>query len=186
MGYIRDFYARDTEEVAKDLLGTIFVKEINNTILKGRIVETEAYYGQNDPASHASNGKTNRNKIMYGEPGKLYVYLCYGMYNLMNVVTEENNEPGAVLIRGIEPLEGMEIMKSNRGRQENLTNGPGRLTEAFGIDRDHNGVDLVNSKIYIEKSDEDIDIGRSSRIGINEGDELLLRFYLKDNPFVSK
>ena len=148
-------------------------------------METEAYYGENDPASHAFNGKTERNKLMFGEPGHLYIYLCYGMYYLLNVVTEEKGVPGAVLIRALEPIKGIEMMKKNRGKDKNLTNGPGKLTEAFNIDKKLNGLDVTKNPLYFEKGKIGINIGKSNRIGIKKGENRLLRFYIKNNDYLS-
>lgn len=189
-GYIvkklnKNYFLRDTKKVAEDLIGSLLVRNADDTVLKGMIVETEAYYGENDPASHASNGKTDRNEIMYGEPGYFYVYLCYGMYYLLNVVTEEKGVPGAVLIRSVKPVKGIEKLKKNRGRDEDITNGPGKLTEAFEVDKNFNGVDVSGDLLYFERQNIDYDIGKSSRVGIKEGKDRLLRFYLKGSSYIS-
>ena len=189
-GYIvkklnKNYFSRDTKKVAEDLIGSLLVRNADDTVLKGMIVETEAYYGENDPASHASNGKTDRNEIMYGEPGYFYVYLCYGMYYLLNVVTEEKGVPGAVLIRSVKPVKGIEKLKKNRGRDEDITNGPGKLTEAFEVDKNFNGVDVSGDLLYFERQNIDYDIGKSNRVGIKEGKDRLLRFYLKGSSYIS-
>ncbi len=184
----RKFYERDTKEVAKDLLGKVLVHRTPKGVLKGKIVEVEAYYGENDPGSHAYKGKTPRNEIMYGLPGFAYVYFCYGNHWLLNVVTEKGGKAGAVLFRALEPLEGIEIMKENRKSKEiqNLTNGPGKLTQAFGINKKHNGLDLTKSNLFITRGKkENFEIVTTTRIGIKRGKELPLRFYIKGNKFVS-
>ena len=180
----RTFYSRNTEKVAKELLGKILVHKK----CKGRIVETEAYFGDKDPASHAFGKVTNRNILMYKRPGTAYVYFTYGNHWMFNVVTEKEGVPGAVLIRAVEPLEGIEIMKRRRNTKDvkNLTNGPGKLTKAFGIGKEQNGLDLLKSDLFIEGSDSNFDIVKTTRVGISKGKEKLLRFYIKGNDFVSR
>lgn len=199
----RSFYERDTSIVAQELLNKILITQVRNEdskeeICAGKIVEVEAYYGLNDPASHASNGATPRSKIMFETPGIAYVYFCYGNHYLLNAVTEKFGIAGAVLIRSIEPLEGINLMFTRRKVMtfENLTNGPGKLTKAFGIEKSYNGRDLTNLEsgifimdgtkygLYPELNNQDII--RTIRIGIKNGAESLLRFYIKNNKFVSK
>jgi len=186
-----EFYRRDTSEVAIDLLGKALVKYSGNEIVGGLIIETEAYYGMDDPASHAYGGKTPRSEIMFGRPGIAYVYLCYGMYYLLNVVTEDEGKPGAVLIRALEPIWGTDIMKERRKTDRNLTNGPGRLTIALGINTDDNGANIVRgeSGLHIFKYSENNNcykennnskIIRTSRVGIKKGREMPLRFLLPE------
>jgi len=185
----RDFYERDTEIVAKELLGKVLVHRLPEGDVTGRIVETEAYFGNGDPASHASRGKTPRNSIMFGPPGHAYVYFNYGMHYLFNVVTEKEGVPGAVLIRALEPLDGIDFMFKKRKVKELklLTNGPAKLTQALGIDISHNGLDLVNGEIFIcDDKKAAFNIISASRIGISVGKDDLLRFYIADNQFVSK
>jgi DNA-3-methyladenine glycosylase len=184
----RKFYSRNTKIVAKDLLGKILVHKTKEGTCKGKIVETESYFGKNDPASHAHCKITKRNIIMYQKPGVAYVYFTYGNHWLLNVVTEKIGIPGAVLIRALEPLEGVEIMKKRKKLNDirNLTNGPGKLTKAFGIDKRHNGLDLTKSSLFIENSNEKPKIVNTTRIGISKGKEKLLRFYIKNNDFVSR
>ncbi len=184
-----DFYARDTREVAKELVGKVLVFTKSSELLSGMIVETEAYYGVNDPASHASRGLTPRSSIMFGPPGYAYIYLNYGIHYLLNVVTEEEGKPGAVLIRAIQPISGIDIMKTNRRMANitNLTNGPGKLTRAFGIDLDFNGHSLLSKDLFISNGQEkNLLIDRSTRIGIRKGQKKLLRFFIKNNKYVSK
>lgn len=187
----RSFYTRDTAEVARDLLGKVLVRNIDDDLLRGRIVETEAYYGEADPPSHASSGRTGRSKIMWERPGLAYVYLIYGVHLMFNVVTESQGVPGAVLIRALEPLEGLKRMKSNRGEVEpgDLTDGPGKLTEAFGIGKEKNGEDLVQSgELWLSEGPacEEDEVETSGRIGVSRGKEEQLRFFLANNGFLSR
>lgn len=187
----RNFYTNHTSNVAQKLLGKKLIRKYERNVLTGLIVETEAYFGQDDPPSHASSGKTRRSEIMWGEPGLIYVYFIYGMYHMLNVVTEVEGTPGAVLIRSLEPLSGLERMKTNRGTEsvQGLTNGPGKLTQALSITRDENGEDLVRSKrMWIEEGTpiEDKQIQTSARIGISSGKKEKLRFFVDENEFVSK
>jgi len=180
----RSFYSRITDMVAKDLLGCILVHECGEKKLSGKIVETEAYFGKKDPGSHASRGMTPRNSIMFGKPGFAYVYFVYGNHYCLNFVTEKEGTAGAVLIRALEPMEGMEEMRKRR-RNGNLTNGPGRLTQALGITKKQNGMDLTGKELYVLKGRKPEKIVTTTRIGIKEGSELKLRFYIKGNKFVS-
>ncbi|MCL4418429.1 MAG: DNA-3-methyladenine glycosylase [Actinobacteria bacterium] len=186
------FYNRDTSLVAKELLGKILIRRIEGQYLGGFIVETEAYYGDTDPASHAFRGKTPRSKIMFGRAGIAYVYFCYGMYNLLNAVTEKQDIPGAVLIRALEPVYGIEIMKEMRKTEitKKLTNGPGKLTISLGIDLKDNGKDLTSDAggLYIAKTNFPVKykkIGHSQRVGINSGKEKFLRYFFEKCDFVS-
>ncbi len=186
----RKFYEMNTLKVAKGLLGKKLVRIYNGKKLSGMIVETEAYIGPKDKASHSYGGKiTERNKVMFGPPGHAYVYQIYGMYFCLNVVTRPENYPEAVLIRAVHPLEGIEYMEKFRhGRA--LTNGPGKLCQAMKIDKSVNGVDLLGDEIWIEKYK---DFGRkeiisAKRIGIDYAEEYKdkkWRFYVNDN-YVSK
>lgn len=171
----KSFYNKDTKTVAKELLGKFLVHEIDGKKLIGRIVETEAYYGENDPASHACKGITPRNKIMFGPPGKAYVYFIYGNYYLLNIVAEKKGKAGAVLIRALEPVKNIKN-----------TNGPGKLTREMKITREHNGLDVTKKPLYILNNKSSFDIVKTTRIGIKKGDDLLLRFYIKGNKFVSR
>ncbi len=186
----REFFGRDTATVARDLLGKELVRTFEGRRLGGKVVETEAYYGEGDPPSHASNGRTPRSEIMWGRPGLVYVYLVYGIHMMFNVVTEPENSPGAVLFRAVEPNEGIDFMSENRGaeKKEDLTNGPGKLTEAFRIGKEENGLDATESDELglLNRSDrEDGEIVKSTRIGVSEGKDKELRFHLKGNRFVS-
>ena len=186
----RSFYNRPTLDVVVDLLGKILIYENDGVKLGGRLVELEAYIGEDDPACHACRGKTPRNAIMYGPVGFLYVYFTYGNHYMLNIVTEKEGFPAAVLIRSLEPLYGIDIMKRNRDtdRLTKIASGPGKLARALAITTEHKGLDLTGNKIFV--IDDKIlpgDIWRSSRIGIGEnGADKLWRFYIKDNPHVSK
>ncbi|MCR1971211.1 DNA-3-methyladenine glycosylase [Clostridium cochlearium] len=198
----RMFYARSALEVAKDLLGKTIVHKVDGVTLKGKIVETEAYIGAIDKASHAYGGKkTERVMPLYGKPGTAYVYLIYGMYHCFNVITKIEGEAEGVLIRAIEPLEGIEKMAHLRYKKsiseisktqfKNLTTGPGKLCIALNIDKNNNKQDLCNEgTLYIEYNDKErFNIVESKRIGIDyaeEAKDFLWRFYIEDNPWVSK
>lgn len=185
-----NFYLQPTLKVAKNLLGKIVVRKIGKNILAGKIVETEAYIGENDPACHAFGGMTPRNKIMYLQGGHAYVYFTYGMHYCFNVVTEREGFPSAVLIRAVEPIEGIELMKKLRQTKDiyNLTNGPAKFCQAFKIDKSLNGTSLLGDEIFIIESNDNLNlkIGRSSRIGIKSGLDKKWRFFIIGNPFVSK
>ena len=192
----REFYTRpDVLEVARDLLGKkLVVPSRSGKRVAGIIVETEAYRGPEDRASHAWNHRrTNRTETMYGTGGTAYVYFVYGMYYQFNVVTNVEDSPHAVLVRAVEPLEGLEIMRRRRpGRSEyELTSGPGRLCIAMGIDRALDKADLLGDRVWIEEgvSISPRQIARGPRIGIDYAEKWKdkpWRFWVKDNPFVSK
>jgi len=184
----RAFYNRDTVVVARELLGSILVHMSPEGITAGKIVETEAYL-QGDPACHASRGITRRNQVMFGPPGHAYVYFIYGMYHCFNVVSAPEGVGEAVLIRALEPVEGINLMRLRRKRErlEELCGGPAKLVQAMGILRSHNGTDLTRGPLFIKKSQKTGDpIVATTRIGIREGSCLPLRFYLKGNRFISK
>lgn len=198
----RDFYLLPTLEVARNLLGTYLVVNHRRKQLVGRIVETEAYLGLEDPASHAYRGQTERNRVMWDEGGLVYVYFTYGMHHCLNVVTEAPGKAAAVLIRAVEPVRGVEEMEKRRrmrlgkltalskveGRLgPDLTNGPAKLCSAFGIDKSFYGADLCGDHIWIEKRERPWEpIGRSGRVGVNAASDQPWRFYLFGNRFVSK
>jgi len=185
----RKFFAQPTLQVARNLLGKYLVFKQNGTLLSGKIVETEAYVGKDDPASHAFGKVTPRNQIMYGPPGYVYIYFIYGNYYCLNFVTEKKGFPAAVLIRALEPSDGIEKMVKNRNSAtpENLTNGPGKLCQAFGIDKDLNGCDITSNSLFVEDRNEEIfQIESSNRIGVREGSDKKWRFYVAQNSFVSK
>jgi DNA-3-methyladenine glycosylase len=192
----REFYTRpDVLEVARDLLGKkLVVPNRNGRRVSGIIVETEAYRGPEDRASHAWNGRrTQRTETMYGLGGTAYVYFVYGMYNQFNVVTNVENTPHAVLVRALEPAEGLEIIRRRRPAKSEyeLTSGPGRLCLAMGIDRKLNKADLLGDRVWIEEgvSVSPRDVARGPRIGIDYAEKWITkpwRFWIKDNPFVSR
>jgi DNA-3-methyladenine glycosylase len=183
----RDFYARDTVTVARDLLGCVLVHRTPEGITAGKIVETEAYL-QGDPACHAARRMTPRNSVMFGPPGHAYVYFTYGMHYCFNVVSASEGVGEAVLVRALEPLQGNSLMQQRRGRQNirDLCSGPAKLTQAMGIGREHNRQDLTVGDLYICRGDADAPIVTTTRIGIKEGAELPLRFYLQNNRYVSR
>jgi DNA-3-methyladenine glycosylase len=190
------FYDRkDVVQIARDLLGKILVTQIGGVRSSGRIVETEAYAGMEDRACHAFGGRrTARSEHLYGVPGTVYVYICYGMHHLFNVITNKKNIPHAVLIRALEPLEGVKHMLMRTGKplaDYTLTKGPGNLARAMGISKLHSGADLFAEEIFIEddglryKKDQ---IGVTKRIVVEsarEDAELPYRFIVKGNPYVS-
>ena len=187
----RQFYCRDTVEVAKDLLGKLLVREVNGRTLVGRIVETEAYGARNDPASHAYRKKTDRNAVMFGEQGRAYIYFTYGNHFCLNATARDNLPAGAVLIRAIEPLEGIEEMMRNRKTSvlTNIGSGPGKLTQALKITRQQNSADLcTKGELYIARSNDKISskIGKSSRIGIVRAVDKKWRFFIEENRHVSR
>jgi len=186
----KNFYTRGTLVVAKDLIGKILVHNNIKGTISGIIVETEAYTGKDDPSSHSYIGKTKRNEVMFDEGGKVYVYFTYGNHYCFNVVTGKKEQGNAVLIRAVEPLRGIEIMKKNRKTDDiyNLTNGPGKLAQAFGINKELYGEDLLGDKIFIAKPEVDIKLKiiKSPRIGISRNVEKLYRFFVDGNPFVSR
>ena len=192
----REFYTRsDVLEVARDLLGKrLVVPNRSGARVAGIIVETEAYRGPEDKASHAYNGRrTRRTETMYGVGGTAYVYFVYGMYHQFNVVTNAEDIPHAILVRAVEPVEGLDIIRRRRpGRFEHeLTSGPGRLCVAMGIDRRFDKADLLGDRVWIEEapSISPRQIARAPRIGIDYAEEWVKkpwRFWIRDNPFVSR
>lgn len=192
----KSFFQKNTALVAKELLGKVLIFKDKNRILSGIIVETEAYVGPKDLANHASRGKTPRNEVMFDEAGNWYIYLVYGFYNCLNIVTEAKDYPAAILIRALEPLKGLSLMKTNRKTEklENLTNGPGKLCQAFGIDKKLNYSSAVNKKSPLFIGDIGMkvlpsQIVKTKRIGIDYAEtwkDKPLRFYIKGNKFISK
>jgi len=184
----RRFYTRPTLEVAHDLLGrTLFVYDGAGPV-GGRIVEVEAYVGEDDPACHAFGGPTKRTTVMYGDPGHAYVYFTYGHHWMLNVVTEKRGFPAAVLIRAIEPRAGLDQIRRRRRAvpDSQWTNGPGKLTAALGITGQDNGSDLRASRLVITgRRPRNLTMGVSGRVGVSEGADTPWRFYIEDNPWVS-
>jgi DNA-3-methyladenine glycosylase len=186
----RAFFERDTVTVARELLGALLVSTAGDVLTGGRIVEVEAYLGAFDPGSHASTkGVTKRNAVMYGPPGTAYVYFTYGNHHMLNLVTEPDGTAGAVLVRAIEPLFGVEEMARRRGcvRTRDLANGPGKLAQALGVDLRDNGVPLGGGRLLVLTRVAPAPIVTSSgRVGLTDGHELELRFFVADDPHVSK
>lgn len=185
-----DFYNREPTIVARELLGTLLVRRSREGTCIGRIVETEAYLSCDDTACHSHRGKSRKNRTMFGPPGRLYVYSIHARY-CMNAVTEGRNTASAVLIRAVEPVAGIAIMQNRRRKTEllELTRGPARLCEAFGVDRELDGWNLaLGVRIWIAGPDlpsATRDVGISPRIGVTSAHEHPLRFFLRSNPFVS-
>jgi DNA-3-methyladenine glycosylase len=194
----RSFYLRSAPSVAKTLLGKYLVRRIGGRRLIGRIVETEAYC-ENDPASHSFRGLTKRNEVMFLKGGHLYVYFTYGMHFCANVVTGRAGIGEAVLLRAVQPIEGIDLMSGNRKHSthrtkredaflRNLTNGPAKLCEALKIERRENGIDLLGSEIYLLDAPtlRPAKIATSRRIGIRAGESTLWRFFIKGNEWSSR
>jgi DNA-3-methyladenine glycosylase len=197
----RAFYDRPTLDVARDLLGLVLVHNRRGALTSGIIVEVEAYIGESDPACHAAPGPTRRNEPLYGTPGHAYVYLNYGIHSLVNVVTEAHGSPAAVLIRALDPLDGVDLMRRRRARAakgrralsdvqalppHEICRGPGNLTMAMAITLGENRLDLLGDRLYIE--DRGIRVGPIAwgpRIGIRVGTESPWRAWVKDHPAVS-
>jgi DNA-3-methyladenine glycosylase len=196
MRLTRSFYAQSTRQLAQALLGCRLVRRWQGQRLSGLIVETEAYIGETDLACHARVGRTARNAIMYGPPGAAYVYFTYGMHWMLNVVSEAEHFPAAVLIRALEPQEGLDVMLQHRPVPDpiELCRGPAKLTQALRIDQALNGVNLCNrrSELWIEAggSVSTRSVGRGPRIGLGNTPEPWKsrpwRYWVKDNPFVSR
>jgi DNA-3-methyladenine glycosylase len=197
----RDFFTQPTLTVARELLGQRLVREWNGRRLSGLIVETEAYIGPADTASHASKGRTARTEVMFGPPGHAYIYLIYGVYYMLNLVTEFKDFPAAILIRALEPQEGLEVIQANRRsppgdgwpRLAQLANGPGKLCQALAIDKTFHGWDLTLGKnLWLEAAQAvpDSAVTTGPRVGIDYAQPAdraaPWRFWIRDNPFVSK
>jgi len=187
---VRTFFGRQTLTVARDLIGCLLVHDAPEGRTVGRIVEAEAY-ASDDPGSHANRGQTPRNAPMFEEPGHAYVYFTYGMHFCLNAVAHPPGTPGAVLIRAVEPLEGLDLMRLRRGaaiRDRDLARGPGRLTQAFGLNREHNRSDLARKPLYVcagERYPEEA-VGAGPRIGLGATqDGRPWRFHVVGSPWVS-
>jgi DNA-3-methyladenine glycosylase len=183
----RSFYDRRTVTVARELLGKVLV----HGSTAGLIVETEAYLGGDDLASHSARGITDRTRVIFGPPGHAYVYFIYGMYDCLNLVAESDGRAGCVLVRALEPLAGIELMRERRPavrRLEDLASGPGKLTLALGISRAHNGIDVTRGALVVREPAEPrrLQISVTPRIGIRECADWPLRFLVRGNRFVSR
>jgi DNA-3-methyladenine glycosylase len=187
------FYARPTLDVLEDLIGKVLVRAFKGEVTSGIIVEAEAYCGEDDPASFAHRGRTKKSERLYGPPARTFVYLTYGMHHMLNVVTESENFPAAVLIRALEPLEGISLMKARRKTDEikNLCSGPAKLCQALSVDLAVNDLPVSSSKSPLlikeglRKEKRERELLWRPRVGIRQGRERLWRVYLKDSPFVS-
>jgi DNA-3-methyladenine glycosylase len=187
----RAFFKRPTLDVAPDLLGKIIVHKTDGHVLAGKVVETEAYLGNGDRAAHSARGRTRSTEVIFGPPGHAYVYLCYGIYECLNLVAEPDGQAGCVLIRAVEPLAGIEQIRQRRPkakRLRDLASGPGKLTLALGVTRARNGVDVTQGELTVRefREPEAFEIVQTTRIGISVSEDLPYRFYIKDNDFVSK
>jgi DNA-3-methyladenine glycosylase len=189
----REFYARPVLTVAKDVIGKVLVHRTPEGIVAGRVVEAEAYRGPEDRAAHSFGGRrTERTEAMFGPPGFAYVFFVYGMHWHVNLVTTGEGKPHAVLLRAVEPLQGAALMAKRRGLREtdpNLTNGPGKLCQAFGIDRAHYGLDLTAGPLFLSAGAARGKLGRSPRIGVDYAGswaEKPWRFFELDSPWVSR
>ncbi len=187
----RSFLQQNTVVVAEKLLGLVLVSHVKGKFVSGRIVETEAYCGLIDPASHAYIGQTKRNAALFGPVGHAYVYLIYGLHTCLNVVSHLKNESGGVLIRAVEPLEGIDIMHERRGnvKQRDLTNGPGKVGQAFGISLADNHVDLTKNTnhLYLLNDPRYESVTKATkRVGITKNADVLWRFIIPGNQWVSK
>lgn len=184
----REFFARPVAEVARDLLGCHLIHESTQGRTTGRIVETEAYH-EKDPSAHSHGGKTVRNAVMFGPPGYAYVYFTYGMHYCFNAVAEPAGCGAGILIRALEPIEGIDLMRKRRNRQDvkDLCSGPAKLVQAMGITKKQNGQDLLSGELRIARGDGGkLRIFRTTRIGISKATEMKLRFYIANNPFISR
>ena len=192
MKLARAFYEQNTLDVARQLLGKYLVRRHPDGTTIGRIVETEAYIGPEDKACHAARGRTARTEIMFGHAGHAYVYMIYGFHYMLNIVTEAADFPAAVLIRAVEPLKGVRLMQSRRGteRLRSLASGPGKLCQAFAIDRALNGNDVCGRVLYLEdRGDVPPKIITTPRIGVDYAGKWRLkpwRFLIDGNEFVSR
>ena len=187
----RAFFKRPTLDVAPDLLGKIIVHKTDGQVVAGKIVETEAYLGNGDEAAHSARGRTQSTQVIFGPPGRAYVYLCYGMYECLNLIAEPDGQAGCVLIRALEPLAGIEQIEQRRPRAKrlrDLASGPGKLTLALGVTRARNGADVTRGELTVRelREPESFAIVQTTRIGISVSRDLPYRFYIKDNKFVSK
>jgi DNA-3-methyladenine glycosylase len=195
----RDAYARETLAVAHDLLGCRLVHDTSQGRTAGRIVEVEAYHGEDDPACHAAAGLTARTAPLYGPPGHAYVYFIYGMYHCLNVVTRDEGLPSAVLIRALEPVEGLDLMRQKRAAHarrpvqgspmadRELCDGPGKLCIAMGVALEHNRLDITRPPLWIEPvRGASPDVVWTPRVGIRVGTERFWRCVVKGSPYVSR
>ena len=187
----RAWFDRPSVEVAPDLLGMLLVHDTPRGRVMGRIVEVEAYQGPEDLAAHSSHGRTERNAVMFGAPGHLYVYLVYGLHHCANVVCGPGDKPEAVLLRGAEILDGIPLARERRGRvpDERLAAGPGNLGAAFGLDRTHNGLDLLHGPVWLADGSAVPDVEQTPRVGVGYAGDWAtapLRVSIRDDPHRSR
>lgn len=192
----REFYLRSTEEVARELLGCLLVRRAGDEILVARLVETEAYLAEGDPGCHAARGRTERNSPMFGPPGTIYVYLIYGMHLCMNLVTQPEGTPEAVLLRAAQPLAGIDAMRERRGRPalKDLCSGPAKLVQAFGVTLQENGREITRAHgapgdLFTAAAPDPPDsVAVTTRIGLGEGcgEDLMLRYLIPGSPWISR
>jgi len=183
------FYDAPAQQVARCLLGCLMVHETDAGLTSGRIVEVEAYLATGDPANHAAHGRSERNAVMFGPPGRAYVYLIYGMHHCFNAVCGPVGVPEAILVRALEPAAGIELMSARRGTRqlELLTSGPARICQALGIDLRHNGADLTRGALYLSAGPGSVGrVARTARVGCPSTPGLRLRWYVRNSPFVSR
>jgi len=185
------FFARDPREVARDLIGCVVASAVDNELVAGYVVESEAYLGADDPGSHAATkGITKRNAVMYGPPSTAYVYFTYGNHHMLNLVCCEEGEAGAVLLRALEPLCGVAAMQVRRGgrSEKELCSGPGKLAQALGVDLSDNGVLLGTGRlrVYAGRRSCRTQVSTSGRIGLSSGHELEYRYFDKESDYVSR
>lgn len=185
------FFDREPDKVAPDLLGMVVVSLADGVLTSGAIVETEAYFGPEDPGSHAATRRvTDRNAVMYGRPGTVYIYFTYGNHHMLNFVCRPEGKAGAVLVRALEPLEGIDVMRRRRGDKPllELANGPGKLTQALGLDLSANGTQLGTGPltVYAGGRSDGSDISVGGRVGLSRGHELDLRYRITGNKYVSR
>ena len=190
----REFYNRDAHIVAKELLGKILVRETEEGIVKGRIVEVEVYKGTEESMDYACHGfpmkRTGRTEILFGEAGHAYIYLIYGMYSCLNIICNEENVPECVLIRALEPLEGISVMQERRKQEKlyALCSGPGKLCQALALTKNENGMDLCSEELYVEEDWTEPQIAESKRINIDyakEAKDFLWRYTIAQHPYLS-
>ncbi|MFW6438212.1 MAG: DNA-3-methyladenine glycosylase [Armatimonadota bacterium] len=187
----REFYLQPTREVARKLLGCLLLHRVDGELVGGRLVETEAYLAEDDPGCHAARGQTERNTPMFGPPGTVYVYLIYGMHLCVNIVTQREGTPEAVLLRAAEPLMGIEAMRERRSRHalKDLCSGPAKLAEAFGVTPGHNSGDVTSGELFVAAApDPPREVAVTTRIGLGEGsgEDLMLRYLVPESPWLSR
>lgn len=185
----RSFFADDPRDIARELLGDTLVHDRDGERLAGRIVETEAYLGPDDPASHARHGRTDRAKVMWARPGTLYVYRIYGIHAMLNLVTRPEDVPAAVLVRAVEPTEGVEAMRRRRGapdRKVDLTNGPGKLCEALGVTVEMTGGDATTGALFVQPGPTPERVEATGRIGVVEDVDEPRRYVVAGSEWASR